>query len=261
MRLASELFHWAALLPLAACAVGWWRQRDPGAFAWLLAVAVGLSAVADSLSAMVAAQGQPNAWVGYLVGPLQLGLVVALVAPSVAIRWVLWVGLASLAVASALRGPLDRQETVIEVVGGLLVGWLAVGPFASSIRLFWGWTIPATVGLVAAVPGSSVWWGCWWVYQGVRMVGIGACTWEVARGFRRDGIAGLTGRAGLSRGAAATVAPSDAGGPVPGQSLSRSGSTAPRPAYLGTGDGVTRQRPRPGQTPVLRLTKEPYGRG
>lgn len=191
LQLIAELAHWSAAVPLLACVVLTLRRRDPGPLAWWLAVAFGLSALADTIASSVTG---PNAWIGYVLVPIQIAVLVAALVPSEPWRLVAWVAIAAVAVLSAARGPWDRQETVVEVLGGLAVCFLASHAptsYRRAIRITWGLTVPLTLGLLVLPSTSASWMACWVVFQGLRLAGLVAWArgvvgslrpWQVAHG-------------------------------------------------------------------------------
>lgn len=184
LMIASELAHWSAAVPLVACGILTWRRQDPGPIAWWLAIAFGVSVVADSVAAQV---GGPNAWVGYLFVPAQMAVLLGFLLPPGLPRMTGWIVLAVFAAVSLLRGPWDRQETIIEVVGGALVWLLAVAlptSYRRAVRITWGLTIPMTLGMLLLPVGSASWVACWLVFQGLRLAGVVAWGRGVASSLR-----------------------------------------------------------------------------
>lgn len=193
----SYLSYWGSVLPLVACAVLRILKRDPKPDAWLLSAGFFVSFLADSLAALLAIRGINNWWLSYVFAPLQFGILIAVVAQRREVRTVALTGLLILGLVSALRGTLDSPETLVKVVGGLLVGWLIIDiptlkRFRIPVLLYCVASIPWLLAMGAVPRIEPVWLWLWAGYLLTRILALGWMTvalWralpvvEVGHGF------------------------------------------------------------------------------
>jgi hypothetical protein len=165
-RVLGEVGHWASLLPLAFCALQYLRHRDAEPNAWLLSAAFAVSFLADQVGDRLAAYHVNNWWVTFVYTPIQFGLFVAIVTRRfpVQITSVFLLGLVG--ILSFIRGPVTEPETMVHVIGGLLVGWLAfdskpMAPYRTAILIYGLATVPF-LGAMAVIPWESAWWLPMW---------------------------------------------------------------------------------------------------
>ena len=181
-----------AALPLVACFVASWRHDDPPPDIWILAVGFAVSTMADTLARDFARQGLNTWWLSYLWAPIQVGIWILAVARHRTAQGVFLVGLLLLAVASLVRGPDSSPETVVQVFGYGVLGYLVWGrtdlPHRRAIQSYLLGTMPFTL-LMTAVPRDVTWWAwVWAAYQGVRVVALSGLTIGILEGRRGEPI-------------------------------------------------------------------------
>lgn len=176
-RVLGEVGHWASLLPLAVCAIQYLRHREPEPNAWLLSASFAVSFLADQVGARLQAHHVNNWWVSFVYTPIQFGLFAAIVTRRfpVQIMSVFLLGLVGL--LSFIRGPVTEPETMVHVIGGLLVAWLAfdsqpMAKYRTAILVYGLATAPFLVSL-AVIPWGSAWWlPVWGGFQLMRLLAL-----------------------------------------------------------------------------------------
>src|SRR5690606_38102102 len=109
----------------------------------------------DAVGLYLRAQGVNNWWLLYVYAPIQIVMLLAVVARSREVRLVLTLGFVWTALLSAMRGPLTAQEVVIQGTGGLVVWFLAwqnrdVRAFEPALRAYCLWATGPLVGMALA---------------------------------------------------------------------------------------------------------------
>lgn len=176
-RVLGEFGHWASLLPLAFCAIQYLRQRDPEPNAWLLSAAFAVSFLADQVGARLQAHHVNNWWVAFVYTPLQFSLFAAIVTRRFPVQVMGVFLLMVVGILSLIRGPVTEPETMVHVIGGLLVGWLAfdsrpMEKYRTALLVYGLATAPFLIGL-AVIPWSSGWWlPMWGGFQAMRLLAL-----------------------------------------------------------------------------------------
>jgi glucan phosphoethanolaminetransferase (alkaline phosphatase superfamily) len=186
LTLAEQSGYWASVLPLLACLVMGTRGRDPIPDVWILSVGLAVSFFVDTVAADLAARGLSTWGLTYLLAPIQYGVLLLAVTRHRPVFVLFLVALVALAVASTARGPLTAPETVVEVVGGLVVGWLALGredlPHRRALWTYCLGLAPLLI-LLAAVPRDRpAWLSIWVAYQAVRVLALVWLTGGILQG-------------------------------------------------------------------------------
>lgn len=186
IRVVQEAGHWCAAVPLLACFIQQLRHRNPTPDAWLLSCAFFVSVIADSVMAITAASGN-NWWIAYIYTPIQFALFVAVLTQARALRTVALAAILMLAIVSAARGTLGAPETVVQVLGGGLVGLMVLeqprlGRYQSALLIYCWATIPFLIIMGATVPAiDGVWVWSWGIYQLVRVTAMVLMTIALVR--------------------------------------------------------------------------------
>lgn len=177
-----DLAHYAPLVPVAAILWERFHHREPGDATVLLVGALFVSFLADQAGAVLPGN---DWWLSYIFAPIQFALLAVAVSGKHPVRWLFVAWLLMLGGVSALRGPLDRPETIVQVAGGLFVAFLALGGvsrFRGAIWLYCLGTIPGLLWMAAFAPSDPFWlWG-YGAYQGARLIGLGWVTAVVIGG-------------------------------------------------------------------------------
>jgi hypothetical protein len=176
---------WAALLPLAALAIGRWRGRRYARCWWWLASGYAVSWVPDAL----AFWGRPGVvWIASHVYPVaQAGAILSgLARRRGEARWLL--GILGAAAWWSLWFTDVRQPGVVTwVVGALLILWLLwrrrdLGLGNWSLLIYFGLGLVFRAQFWWAMETRTIWTDVIWLgYQGCRLTGLGLLTWAVAR--------------------------------------------------------------------------------
>lgn len=181
-RAFGEVAHWASLVPLLVCVVVWMRshysEHIPEPNAWLLAGAFAVSFVADQVGARLQAHHMNNWWVIHVYAPLQFSLFLVIVTRRFPVQVLGVFLLVLIGVLSILRGPLTEPETMVHVIGGLLVAWLVYDSqpmrrYRSAVMVYGLGTAPCLLALAVLDWSSVWWWPTWGAYQAVRLVALG----------------------------------------------------------------------------------------
>lgn len=180
--IGGPIAHWAAVLPILACMWGLARDRPPRADAWFLAAAFGVSWVQDQVGSVIQAQHLNTWWLSYLFAPVQTIMFLLALLEHRAMRIVAISAIGSLAILSALRGPMTEPETVVEVTGCFAIAFVAV--HHRRRKAVWTYclgTLPAILAMAMLPITSTAWIGAWIVYQSARVLGLGIMTWLIVK--------------------------------------------------------------------------------
>lgn len=172
----SESAHYMALIPLAV--LGWLRLRGRrlDTAYWWLAVAFGVSWLADT-----AAHWLPPSLVSAVYPVGQAGIVAAVLMPKDYAALILGL-LVAVGMVGVITHGVSGPEFVIRAVAwGVIVAVVLFAPVPIRIPLliYYGLGLLAWVGY-NAIPG----WTSWGIYQGTRAVGLGAFSLVLLRNNR-----------------------------------------------------------------------------
>lgn len=171
----ENVSHWMALIPLAVVAVLTFRDAPVSREAGVVAVGLGLSFLADSWAADLAAQGLNTWWLLFALVPLQSGILVAASRSSGVAVFVA----ANLTLTSAATAGIGLSSLWMHGFMGVLVALLATGPYARAIQFYCLGTLPGLV-LMGVGPFDVGWIG----YQAARAGALGLVAWRIGHEHR-----------------------------------------------------------------------------
>lgn len=186
-RVIAELGHFAPLVPMLMCVVLQIFGRNPSPHAWLLTCAFFVSFISDQIAAVTSGF---NLWLFYFYAPLQLGLVAAVLAPTLKVRAITIAPiLIAAGISIAFSQGFANVEYLTQVIGGLVIVYLM-----KNLRLQISWyALPLTVYFVLTIPPllvmgyttpalSGPWFNAWATYQGLRVLALvlmaGVLVWK-----------------------------------------------------------------------------------
>jgi len=170
----------APLVPVAVCLAV--RGRGPNAV--LLACAFCVSFVADTMGAVYANAGVNTWWLGYVYAPIQFSLLAAIVIEDRAVRHAAVLSIVALGTVSALRGTVEAPETVVRVIGGVAIAWLAghhVSRYRRPVQLYCAGAAPLILVMASVPRTAAVWPVAWGLYQGLRIFALVWLAWAILR--------------------------------------------------------------------------------
>lgn len=181
LRALSEVFHWAGLVPLAALAVLWVRDRPRPPALWGIAGAFAVSWVADTL-----AHWMPPGWAVSAVYPVaQFGILYLVLAPPT-LALACTVATGAVAIWAIDAGTYSGPDALIRIVGALFILSLSTGsrpPIRRALFVYFGLGAVCWAPLVFLPGESPAFLFCWLAYQSCRMLGLGLLTWTLWRDY------------------------------------------------------------------------------
>lgn len=178
--------YWTAALPLLLWLIRAWKSKATNDDAGCVALAFFVSFLIDSVMMQLGFYKLNNWWVQYIGYPIQFGILIGCLVRFHTKR-VLALGFLTLvAIAAALRGTLDKPETMTCVLGGAAACFLVWGVepmkrYRWPIWLYGGLTIPAILTMGKLDVTDPAWLNVEAVYHVLRLLAYGWLTVAVVR--------------------------------------------------------------------------------